>query len=327
MVLKQHFVITAPKTDVVEFGSEKYEPKDRSSRSWLNHVVKTSEVSIVPDQNNLERVQKLISRSSSIVGSATGGALGYFAAGPVGAGAGALAGTLISQMIEIGGDLCCRHLSPREEMRVGATFALAAIRIQERLDSGEAPRDDGFFEEGTTDRSAAEELFEGVLLKSRLEHEEKKIGYLGNIFATTAFSDISPSDANAVLDLAQRLSMRQICILSAVGRQKDFPDAERFKLDRERDQWNRLPLLQYELEQLVEVWQTIHGGFPRTQHKPGLTNLGSQCFRLMGLAAVPVTDILPVIAQAPTPSPRRGLAGLLDDSPTEGDGMAAVEAR
>ena len=121
---------------------------------------------------------------SDIAGAATGSAIGFLTGGPGGAAIGGATGVIISKSLS---DITDRLLSNREKMRVGATATFALTKIKSRLDSGDKLRNDGFFEEKEGGRPDAEEIFEGVLLKAKNEHEEKKAKILGNIFANIAF--------------------------------------------------------------------------------------------------------------------------------------------
>jgi len=55
-------------------------------------------------------------------------------------------------------------LAPREKTRIGAAFIYATRKAQERLNNSHKIRDDNFFSEQSAERSAAEEIIEGVLL-------------------------------------------------------------------------------------------------------------------------------------------------------------------
>lgn len=256
----------------------------------------------MPDDNR-DKVQQLISKGAELTGAAAGGGLGFFAAGPVGAAAGALAGTLLGQMLEIGGEMCHRALSTRETKRVGASLGFTAVAIQERLDQGERPRDDGFFTRDETSRSAAEELFEGVLLKCKNEHEEKKLRFISNIFAHAAFNKVSAADANAVLLLSERPSYRQICILAAFGGVGKFLELMRFtdieKLVERLKAYGRYPLAD-DVIQLNETFRLIGGPvrpLTETADLVGLTAIGEMCFNMMSLGDIPSEDVAGVVSQ------------------------------
>ena len=172
------------------------------------------------------KAEELIVASAEIAGAAVGGALGFLAGGPAAAaGAGALGVLITKGASRLLIDFANRNLSFREEVRVGAAASFALAEIQRRLDEGQQPRDDGFFGNNASRRTSAEELFEGVLQKSKNEHEEKKIKMLGNFFASIAFSpDVSVGEANHLLRVAENLTYRQMCVLAILSAKSRLPD-------------------------------------------------------------------------------------------------------
>ncbi len=163
-----------------------------------------------------DKVKSLISMGSDITGAAIGGGTGFLIGGPTGAVVGGPLGILITRGLS---DIANRVLSIREKIRVGATAWYAITKIEERRNSGDMLRNDSFFEAKGKEMSGAEEIFEGVLLKAKNEHEERKTKILGNIFANIAFSPgFSTGEANHLLRIAEILTYRQMCILSLVKR-------------------------------------------------------------------------------------------------------------
>jgi hypothetical protein len=172
------------------------------------------------EKMNDKLVSELVESGSDIAGSAVGAALGFIAGGPVGAAAGAAAGSGLSHaMKNVGSDLKRRFLGPREEVRVGAALAFAGSTIDRLIEKGATPRRDGFFQlPRNGDRIPAEELLEGVLLKARDAYEEKKVKYLGILYAQIAFHpEISQSHANHLINLAASLTYRQMVILAVAS--------------------------------------------------------------------------------------------------------------
>lgn len=165
---------------------------------------------------NDDKAKQLIEMGSEIAGAAVGGALGFLAGGPIGAASAGVLGVIIAKSTgKLISDVANRYLSYREEIRIGATAAFALSAIQDRLTEGDKPRDDGFFTSQAGENSSAEEIFEGILLKSKNEHEEKKIRLLGNFFANLAFApEISAAEANHLLKVAESLTYRQMCLLT-----------------------------------------------------------------------------------------------------------------
>ncbi|WP_322354858.1 hypothetical protein [Paratractidigestivibacter sp.] len=75
-----------------------------------------------------------------------------------------------------------------------------------------------FFDSAPGDRSAAEELLEGVLIAAQKEYEEKKAPYLARLYANILFHpEVSRPAANHLLKLANQLTYRQLVILSNLG--------------------------------------------------------------------------------------------------------------
>jgi hypothetical protein len=89
--------------------------------------------------------------------------------------------------------------------------------------SGKSFRQDDFFSNKINERSAAEEIFEGVLFAAEREYEEKKVKFVGNIYANILFyPSIDRAKANFLLRLAQGLSYRQLCIVSLLVQKEKF---------------------------------------------------------------------------------------------------------
>jgi hypothetical protein len=159
---------------------------------------------------------ELIEGGSDLAGATAGAAIGLLG-GPAGALGGAAAGVVVTRVLKrVGADIKQRILGPREEVRIGAATAYATVAIDGALRSGEIPRQDGFFEPNEDgDRPAAEEVLEGVLIRARDSYEEKKVPLLGIFYASIAFQEaISPAHANHLLELATRLTYRQLVVLA-----------------------------------------------------------------------------------------------------------------
>ncbi|CAG1020194.1 hypothetical protein DOJK_00162 [Patescibacteria group bacterium] len=168
------------------------------------------------ENDRKEDIEELIAIGSDIAGGAAGGAIGFFTAGSVGAVLGGITGPLLSFTFRrLANEIKHRLLGKREEVRIGATIAFAAKKIQENIANGLQVRQDGFFQRQHTERAAAEEILEGVLLAAQREHQEKKLLFYGNLVANIAFHpEIDRAEANLLIRLGEQVSYRQMCLLA-----------------------------------------------------------------------------------------------------------------
>lgn len=258
-----------------------------------------------------DKVVSLISNGSEIAGPAIGGAVGFLTGGPAGAAAGGALGAIAPKAIrKLLADITNRTLSKREQIRVGATAAFALEKIKSYMDSGKAPRNDGFFSSNETERPNAEEIFEGVLLKSKNEHEEKKTKIFGNIFANIVFMpEFSVGESNHLLQLAESLTYRKMCLLSLFERRYSIHGLKLRDNDyrdyREQVPYETISILQevYDLYLLgMLVCATSESGYEAllglADVRPDrmlLTELGTRYYEIMGLQDIPIEDLLEVV--------------------------------
>jgi hypothetical protein len=192
-----------------------------------------AEVDGRPDTDDVHVVE-LIESGSAIAGAATGAAIGLVG-GPAGVVGGAALGAAFGGVLRrVGSEIRHRFLGPREGIRIGAAVAFAGEAIAEALAAGHVPRDDGFFDQRSEGRVIADEILEGVLQKARDAYEERKVRYLGLLYANVAFHpQVSPQQANYLIALAGQLTYRQLVALAIayeqarsgpVLRQKSFLD-------------------------------------------------------------------------------------------------------
>jgi hypothetical protein len=144
---------------------------------------------IEPHEEDIEdkakrKLSQTIDAAVDITGVTFGSVAGFLMDGVVGAGAGAAAGTFLSRQFRaLASEVLGRHLSPREQKRVGAVVAVAAGVTRELLESGYTIRDDDFFASQQGGRSSAEEIIDGVLTAAQRQHEERKLIFMGNLLA------------------------------------------------------------------------------------------------------------------------------------------------
>ncbi len=264
-----------------------------------------------------DQLRRLIQSGATISGasasSVAGAMIGTTIAGPPGAAIGGIAGHFAAQALHrIGDEISQRFLSPREEMRVGGVYSLAAKEIIERQKSGERVRNDDFFERDQTGRADAEEVWENILLKSQRESEEKKLPYMAHLLAATAFQpEASAPMAHQIIKTAEQLTYRQLCILRI--------STDKEKLAIPKGNFRGYGVLPHELTQILYEYLDLYhkayinfGGevaFGPTDVQPGNTTvqgMGAQMFNMMSLDRIPYEDTLPIAAtlrRFPPPAP------------------------
>ncbi|WP_026464371.1 hypothetical protein [Adhaeribacter aquaticus] len=178
------------------------------------------------NEDNSYVLKELIDVGSDIAGSTSGAMVGSFIAGPPGLVFGSMAGPLIKKVVcNLGIEISKRLISPREEKRIGAAYIFALEKMAIYQERGLTIRDDDFFNELEFDRSNAEEVLEGILLTCQRTFEEKKIQYIGYLYANIIYnSNINRNYANFLIKLSNELTFRQYCLIYLL---KDFMiDAE-----------------------------------------------------------------------------------------------------
>jgi hypothetical protein len=169
----------------------------------------------VQDDAENQALSSLLETGTDAIGSVAGAAVGLTIGGPPGALIGAGAGPLVTSVFRrIAFEIKHRCLGSREEVRVGEVFVYALARISERLEAGEEPRADGFFDERPDDRPDAEEVLEATLLAAQRDPAEKKLKYYGNLLANVSFEPgIAKPLANQLIRQASNISYQQLCLL------------------------------------------------------------------------------------------------------------------
>jgi hypothetical protein len=196
------------------------------------------------------------SQLAEAVGNLTSVGLGAAIAGTPGAIAGAVTSPYAIRIFgKAAEEFSHRVLGHREKKRVGAVITYAALKIQQNKDTGKDLRDDDFFEEQLDERSAADEIAEGVLLAAQRTHQEKKLRYLGNLLGNIPFhAEIDRSFANALINQAERMTYHQYGILSIAVRAERLLAPQ--TLDRLRANVDiygaRAEVLQSEIRELTE---------------------------------------------------------------------------
>ncbi len=231
-----------------------------------------------------KHAEKLISLGEVITGNLAGTVAGFLIGGPPGALVGATVGPIATTILKTANDFMLRTFSPKEIAKIGAGYTYAIDTIRQHIENGKSPRTDGFFDARSSGTSSADEILEGALIKCKNEHEEKKMKFIGNIFANATFTNVSADTINCALTIAERMTYRQICLLSLVGQQYklDF-DTSTFRLRNSKS--GEAILVYCEVQYSDDV--IVDEGASRK----GLSPVGQVCFELMGLQDVPKEDI------------------------------------
>ena len=257
---------------------------------------------------NQAGIRRLIERGTEIAGggfsSIAATATGFVLGGTEGALLGGAVGSSAAMGFRwLGTEISSRLLGPREHQRIGYVFTLAASEIATRIRSGERVRQDGFFDESSDSWSDAKEVWEGILMKSQREPEEKKLPYMAHLLSSLAFdSGIGVSMAHQLTKAAETLTYRQLCIMNLIVVKDHF--ALRPEDYRGHGSFSR-ELLQvlYEYFDLYRRGFVNFGGevaFGPSDVNPGKTmiqGLGAELFNLMQLREIPIEDATPVAAQ------------------------------
>ena len=127
-----------------------------------------------------------------------------------------LVGAALSPIISSGvKSVLPKSLSERENKRVEIVFVQAVQKICNKLDHGVVPRSDEIYYANEVEIPNAQEVFEGVLLKAREEHQAKKLCFYSNFFANLCFDEtINMDHAHYLLGLIERLTYRQLVVLA-----------------------------------------------------------------------------------------------------------------
>ena len=247
--------------------------------------------------NDNDRIlAELISLGAEIAFPAGGSAIGAMIGDPIGAAVGSAVGTAVAKAVQlVVGEFANRHLSQRERIRVEEGYRFARNRLSENLKEGRAVRGDGFFDCDVSGRSSAHEILETALIKCKNEPQEKKCKYVAYIFANVAFRpDVSPASAAYLLQIAERLTYRQLCLISLVKRANEvsFRVAWGNLLSSTRRREHPDPSFISELAALSEF---IHA-MGNTSEPPYLDKLGLLCYEMMSLDEIPMSDLLEIVS-------------------------------
>lgn len=234
------------------------------------------------------RTENISETGSEVLGAIVGGVVGLLA-GPAGSVGGALTATVVTRVTK---EFAHRFLSSKETYRIGKGVNFIVEKISINLQDEKSLRDDDFFESDSEGRSEADEILESVLIKCKNEPQEKKLRYVANIFANTAFrKDISASDAYYLVQISEELTYRQLCLISLVEKGKEINQQFSWGWYRQQSRKDQTdPTFNAEQRQLSGF---IHA-MGNTEESPFLEPLGKLCYELMSLSEIPLEDLVKV---------------------------------
>ncbi len=248
-----------------------------------------------------EQIDQLVTSTAEIIGTATATTLGLLAAGPLGAYLGATSATPINNILKrLGSEITEHVMGPREQARISATFTLAASKISTRLNNGDVPRNDEFFDPKIDDRSSAETVLEEILQKSKNETEEKKIPFYSNFLCNLSFDNsIDFNRSVTYLKIIDRLSFQQLCIISYINDLKKI----------EFNNWNQIFIndpnaqeyldFHFELVELFElnVLRQFGGKSLGGPSNGELSTIGKHLYKLMDLSLINEADKVRIVSK------------------------------
>lgn len=164
------------------------------------------------ESNRKDKIANAVKGIGNTVGSVASGITTLALPGVEGVLVGTLANGIIVKVFE---DIGNRILSERENKKIIEAYAYSIEKISDNIQANKKLRVDDFFSNDETNRSNAEEIFEGVLFSAQKEHEEKKLKYYGYLFANIAFDEtVSKSFANQLISISNRLTYRQLQMIA-----------------------------------------------------------------------------------------------------------------
>lgn len=196
-------------------------------------------------------------------------------------------------------NLLPKTISEREQQRIEVVFTQSIEKIIVLIEQGKIPRDDdSYYGETITGIPKAQEILEGVLLKAREDFQSKKLACYSSFFANLCFDEsISFEHANFLLNTLERLSYRQLCILSFLSDGKAIPTSRWdavFKTGNNKDLVRYFDLYSeyidlYNARMIVQT--TKIPGFALGMSDTNISSLGLSIVRLADLCSIPKEDV------------------------------------
>jgi hypothetical protein len=184
------------------------------------------------DENKV--ITEIVETGYDITGAIGSAIVGGIIAGPIGAIVGGASGPLITRTLKaIGNSIQQKILSGREEVRIGAVYYFAIEQFNNNINKGKTTISP-LLNLDIFGRNASEEILEGVILTSQKTYEERKIKFIGKLYANLFF--ISESDiafSNFMIVLSNDLTYRQYLIISILKNRIQFSVENRLEKDKD----------------------------------------------------------------------------------------------
>jgi hypothetical protein len=161
----------------------------------------------------MAKLEKFFKAGSALAGEPTDLALSSFLPGheAITSMLGSTAGSIVTDVIN---DIADRALSKQESARVSACAAVIIETIKNRIIAGDEIRDDDRFRMKVSERPKAEQIFEGVLLKSKSQYEQLKFKLLANLYSNACFDkSLSTSIISFYMQALDRITYEHIITL------------------------------------------------------------------------------------------------------------------
>lgn len=190
-------------------------------------------------------------------------------------------------------------LGGRERERLEFVFTRSVEKIKALIGENRIPRnDEAYYNSTYLGIPKAQEILEGVLLKARDEFQSKKLECYSSFFANLCFDEtISFEHANFLLNTLERLSYRQLCILSYLSDGKTILSSRwdaLFKTGENKDLLRYFDLYSEYIDLYnarVIVQTTKIPGFSLGMSDTNISSLGLSIVRLADLDTIPKEDI------------------------------------
>lgn len=161
---------------------------------------------------------KTITTISKISGAAIGASIGTLTAGPLGGLAGGAIGEVTSTLLtDTFTDFLEKQLSKKEISRTKTVFTYAEEKFKRNIDEGKPIRND-------INPQLLEETLEETLLMAKVTTDERKLIYLGNLYANILFEPkLQNDEIYYLLKVANNLLFKDLCFIALFGQKELYP--------------------------------------------------------------------------------------------------------